>query len=160
MELLQRSFEPVAGDEWSREHSLLGNLATVRETEFDRLPGHGVRTVRDIAHHVGGSYRVYANQGWGDGALHYDRPGLLPSPQASQGSLELWLRSAFTEFIAALGSVTDDADLAALRQLPWGDRRPAGDIARAMLQHTLYHAGEINHLRALLQGDDHWAWDT
>jgi hypothetical protein len=27
-----------------------------------------------------------------------------------------------------------------------------------MLQHDLYHAGEINHLRSQLMGDDRWHW--
>jgi len=28
------------------------------------------------------------------------------------------------------------------------------------IEHDLYHAGEINHLRALKHGDDRWAWDV
>jgi len=29
-----------------------------------------------------------------------------------------------------------------------------------MIEHDLYHAGEINHLRALRHGNDRWAWET
>jgi hypothetical protein len=29
-----------------------------------------------------------------------------------------------------------------------------------MIQHDLYHAGEINHLRALSQDADRWAYDA
>jgi hypothetical protein len=28
-----------------------------------------------------------------------------------------------------------------------------------MIAHDLYHAGEINHLRALLQSTDRWPYD-
>jgi hypothetical protein len=32
-------------------------------------------------------------------------------------------------------------------------------IIRIMIAHDLYHAGEINHLRSLLQGTDRWPYD-
>jgi hypothetical protein len=35
------------------------------------------------------------------------------------------------------------------------DRRQAGWA----VAHDLYHAGEINHLRALLRGTDRWPYD-
>jgi hypothetical protein len=28
-----------------------------------------------------------------------------------------------------------------------------------MMQHDLYHAGEINHIRSLLSGDDRWLFE-
>ena len=31
-------------------------------------------------------------------------------------------------------------------------------IISVMIEHDVYHAGEINHLRALMQGNDRWAW--
>ena len=27
-----------------------------------------------------------------------------------------------------------------------------------LLQHDSYHAGEVNHLRSLIDGDDRWRW--
>ena len=27
-----------------------------------------------------------------------------------------------------------------------------------MIDHDLYHAGEINHIRTVRQGNDRWAW--
>jgi len=32
-------------------------------------------------------------------------------------------------------------------------------IIRIMIGHDFYHAGEINHLRALLQGTDRWPYE-
>jgi hypothetical protein len=29
-------------------------------------------------------------------------------------------------------------------------------VVEGQIQHTFYHTGEINHLRALLQGNDDW----
>jgi hypothetical protein len=29
-------------------------------------------------------------------------------------------------------------------------------VIELMIQHPLYHIGEINHIRALLQGNDDW----
>lgn len=29
-----------------------------------------------------------------------------------------------------------------------------------MIQHDLYHVGEINHLRSLRQGTDRWAYEV
>jgi len=41
----------------------------------------------------------------------------------------------------------------------WGERLPTRVIMRMMIAHDLYHAGEINHLRALLQSTDRWPYD-
>ena len=32
------------------------------------------------------------------------------------------------------------------------------DILHVLTRYDLYHAGEINHLRALAQDNDAWAW--
>ena len=32
-------------------------------------------------------------------------------------------------------------------------------LINAMIQHDLYHGGEINHIRVLRQGNDRWAWE-
>ena len=33
-------------------------------------------------------------------------------------------------------------------------------IIAVMIEHDLYHAGEINHIRALRQGNDGWAGES
>ncbi len=43
-----------------------------------------------------------------------------------------------------------------LRKAPWGEEYEARRIIELMIQHPIYHAGEINHIRALLQGKDDW----
>jgi len=32
-------------------------------------------------------------------------------------------------------------------------------LIRIMIAHDFYHAGEINHIRALLHGTDRWPYD-
>jgi hypothetical protein len=38
-------------------------------------------------------------------------------------------------------------------------RRETRWIISVMIQHDLYHAGEINHVRSLLSGDDRWLFE-
>jgi hypothetical protein len=41
----------------------------------------------------------------------------------------------------------------------WGERQQTRWIIAVMIQHDLYHAGEINHLRSLRQGTDRRAYE-
>jgi hypothetical protein len=41
----------------------------------------------------------------------------------------------------------------------WGEQKETRWIITAMIQHDLYHAGEINHLRSLHRQTDRWAYD-
>ena len=52
----------------------------------------------------------------------------------------------------------------AIDNLAWLiDEAFEGDLSHSllaiMIAHDFYHAGEINHLRALLQGTDRWPYD-
>ena len=33
-------------------------------------------------------------------------------------------------------------------------------LVRVMIEHDLYHGGEINHIRSVLQGADRWAHEA
>ena len=37
---------------------------------------------------------------------------------------------------------------------PWGTQHETRWLIKTMIEHDIYHAGEINHLRALAQGND------
>ena len=56
-------------------------------------------------------------------------------------------------------ALADDAELDRERLTNWGDLLPTRKILRILIAHDLYHAGEINHIRALLQGTDRWPYD-
>jgi hypothetical protein len=54
--------------------------------------------------------------------------------------------------------LADDAELDQLRLTNWGERLPTRTLIRILIAHDLYHAGEINHLRAQLHGSDGWPY--
>jgi uncharacterized damage-inducible protein DinB len=55
-------------------------------------------------------------------------------------------------------NLATDAELDRQRLTTWGEYLPTRTIIQIMIAHDIYHAGEINHLRALLQGDDAWRY--
>ena len=139
-------------------HSLLANLASVRGEDWTRLPPGGERSIRDIVQHAGGSKLMHADRAFGGGGLDAGDPrvrgeGALGAPEAAIA----WLREAHAALragAAALGGAALGAEL----PTPWGGALSARDLLASTLRHDLYHAGEINHLRALAQADDAWAW--
>ena len=55
---------------------------------------------------------------------------------------------------------TSDAELLRRRKTNWGELAETRWIVSVMIEHDLYHAGEINHIRALRQLDDRWAGEA
>lgn len=146
--LLDDAFE---GTDW---HSLLGNLGSVAPDDWLWVPPGGRRSIRDIVDHIGGAKRMYQNHAFGDARLTWDGPAIeggealetIPSAIA-------WLREGqerLRQSIAAL----DDAELLRPRKAPSGKLKETRWIISVMIEHDLYHAGEINHIRALHQQDD------
>ena len=139
-------------------HSLLANLATVREEDWTWLPPGGGRTIRDLAEHAHGAKRMYANRMFGDGELTYGDPSLRGGDAAATPeAAAAWLRAAHAalrEGLEALGEGGLDAE----RPIPWGGAATLETLVDQLVRHDLYHAGELNHLRALAQGNDAWSW--
>jgi hypothetical protein len=52
-----------------------------------------------------------------------------------------------------VAALTDD-ELYRVRPGYWAEPKPLLDTIVVMIEHDLYHAGEINHIRALHQGND------
>ena len=65
-----------------------------------------------------------------------------------------WLRRAHAEAQAAVRALEEDAELLMDRRTHWGELRQTRYIIDAIVIHDVYHAGEINHLRGLLQDAD------
>jgi hypothetical protein len=58
---------------------------------------------------------------------------------------------------SGIAVLADDAELLRPRRTNWGElRETRWVIVVTMIQHDLYHAGEINHLRSPHQGKDQW----
>ena len=143
-------------------HSLLANLQDLREEDWTAMPGGSGRSIADILEHVGWSKWMYEDYAFGSASMRGDRPPLVPEGGArSRPHEELlaWLKEGHQRWLASVRALNDDSELDRERLTNWGDRLPTRVIIRIMIAHDLYHAGEINHLRALLQSTDRWPYE-
>jgi uncharacterized damage-inducible protein DinB len=141
------------------EHSLLANLRDVRDEDWTALPPGGGRSIADILEHVGWCKWMYEDYAFGSASLRGDQPPIAPPEGArarQRDELLAWLTEGHRRWLASVRALSDDAELDRERLTNWGDRLPTRTIIRIMIAHDLYHAGEINHLRALLQATDRW----
>ena len=138
----------------SRAHALLNNLASVTDADYDRE--HNGRSIREMVRHLAAAKHVYNNQAFGDATLfmpnYQDR---IYESAASLAEDTAWLREGHALLRGSLAAL-DDADLLAQRPVHMGGTLEVRQIVSIMIEHDLYHAGEINHLRALMQDTDYW----
>jgi hypothetical protein len=143
-------------------HSLLANLQDLRQEDWIATQEGSGRSIADILEHVGWSKWMYEDYAFGSASLRGDQPPLVPVGGArSRPHEELlaWLKEGHRRWLASVRALRDDYELDKDRLTNWGDRLPTRVIIRIMIAHDLYHAGEINHLRALLQSTDRWPYD-
>lgn len=143
------------------EHALLANVRSLTDDTLRWLPPGGGRSAAAILLHVGEARFVYESHAFGDGSRRWDRPGTIPTIPADSGAakFEAWLRDSHDTFRSSVEALGDDRDLLTPRRAPWGEAYETRWLINVMAQHDLYHAGEINHIRALHKGDDRWSWD-
>ena len=147
--LLDDAFE---GPDW---HSLLTNLGSVTLEDWDWVPPNGQRSIRRLVRHVGNCKFMYHYQAFGiadttwDGIVQMDDDVLATIPSAIE-----WLREGHNRLYHSLEALEDDDELLTLRPHHMGTPRETRWIMMIMMQHDLYHAGEINHIRALHQQND------
>lgn len=154
--LIEEAFE---GDP---SHSLLANLRDLREEDWTAMPIGSGRSIADILEHVGWSKWMYENYAFGSASLRGDQPPLVPAGSArSRPHDELldWLTEGHRRWLASVRALADDSELELERLTNWGEKLSTRVIIRIMIAHDLYHAGEINHVRALLQATDRWPYD-
>ncbi len=143
------------------DQSLIGNLRDLREEDWTTLPPGANRSIAEILEHVGWSKWMYEDYAFGSAALRGDQPPLIPANgERSRPPQELiqWLTEGHQHWLASVRALADDSELDRDRLTNWGDRLPTRVIIRIMIGHDFYHAGEINHVRALLQGTDGWPY--
>jgi uncharacterized damage-inducible protein DinB len=143
-------------------HSLLANLNDLREEDWTATPGESGRSIADILEHVGWSKWMYEDYAFGSASLRGDQSPLIPEAGARsrpQGELLAWLTEGHQRWLASVHALADDSELDRERLTNWGERLPTRVIIRIMIAHDFYHAGEINHLRALLQETDRWPYE-
>jgi len=138
-------------------HALLDNLQAVAQEEWGWVPPGGRRSIRDIVQHVGSCKVMYENHAFGDASLGWEHPLVVGEEAMSDATSAIaWLRSGQAQLRTRVAGL-DDGELVRLRRTNWGELKETRWIIATMLQHDLYHTGEINHLRALCGRDDIWA---
>jgi hypothetical protein len=147
--ILDESFEA------NRWHSLVGNLDGVTLDEWTWLPPGGSRSIRDMVHHVGVCKLMYENHAFGDGSLTWDSVEPDTAIIAEPASALDWLRVTHARLRGSIAAL-NDAELAVPRRANWGELYETRWLVTTMIQHDVYHAGEINHLRSP-RDDDRWA---
>jgi uncharacterized damage-inducible protein DinB len=150
--LLDEAFE---GNE---EHSLLGNLANVTPEDWLARPVEGTRTIAEIVDHAGAAKYAYWDHMFSTGERSFDA-WLRQSPsgedRADITGVRRWLREGHAAFRDAVAALTDD-ELPQPRNGHWGGPAETRWLISVLIEHDVYHAGEINHLRAQRQDDDRW----
>jgi len=145
-----------------RFHALLRNLEDVRDDEWERRPANhstevfGTKpelSIADLVAHVGGAKLMWTNHSFGDTTLTW--PDAAP-PARDRASMLAWLEDAHAGFAAAVAALEDDAELRAERMAHWGRPLPTSQIISIVINHDLYHSGEINRQRTLIRGADGW----
>jgi|SRR5215216_244788 len=143
------------------DQSLLANLRDLREEDWTALPTGAHRSIAEVLEHVGWSKWMYENYAFGSASMRGDQPPLIPANgQRSRPPKELleWLTAGHQRWLNSVRALPDDAELERDRLTNWGDHLPTRVLIRIMIGHDFYHAGEINHIRSLLQGTDRWPY--
>jgi len=131
---------------WSegRWHALLPHLKGVTWEEATWPPVQGRRTILGILTHLGLCKIMYWEYAFG--------PAELTWPEAAQDvpkgedlpEWRAWLRAAHEQFRSAVADLTD-LGLGELRRHNSGEQMPTRTLVSTMIEHDLYHAGEINY---------------
>jgi uncharacterized damage-inducible protein DinB len=143
-------------------HSLLANLQDTADEDWTALPQGGGRSIDDILEHVAWAKWMYEDYAFGSASLRGDQPPLVPAEgvrSRPHNELLAWLIDGHRRWLDSVRALSDDAELDRDRLTNWGEWLPTRAIIRIMIAHDLYHAGEINHLRALLRGTDRWPYE-
>jgi uncharacterized damage-inducible protein DinB len=159
LNLMDEAFRGVGIEESNESQALLNNLGSV-PPEFWRAKLPNVeRTIESIVNHVGACKIMYDDYAFGGATLQFATPEVEPFAEGGTAeAMTAWLEQAHGVLAGHVAKLADDAELDRPRLTNWGEMRPTRWIVAAMITHDAYHAGEINHLRSLLDGDDRWRY--
>jgi DinB superfamily len=159
--LMDEAFSGRGIEASNESQALLPNLASVTDDHLRARPPGVERTIEAIAIHVGACKVMYDDYAFGPGELQFGTPAVEPwgaDGPAPREALVDWLGAVHARLTDHVAALEDDAELDRPRRTNWGEQRPTRWIVAAMITHDAYHAGEINHLRSLLDGDDRWRY--
>src|SRR5215210_7644597 len=140
-------------------HSLIGNLTAVDGTMWTQRLPNSLRTIGEIALHVGSSKVMYTDYAFGGGTLTFADADVEPWPpeSAPMDDAIAWLRRTHETLMAHVRSLSDE-ELGKPRMANWGEEKETRWLMSTLLEHDVYHAGEINRMRSVLSGEDRWQW--
>jgi hypothetical protein len=133
-------------------HSLMNNLKSVNDDEWEWLAPDSARSILHIVEHVGANKYIYENQAFGDRSVTWERP-LWPKSTSPAYMID-WLSEGHEKLRGSVVTLADDDELGKNRMAPWGTEANTRWIVNTMIQHDLYHAGEINRIRCMRQKND------
>ena len=139
----------------SKWHSLKGNLQSVTPDDWLWVPPDGRRSIRDIVEHIAGAKLLYDNHAFGDAKLAWDDPILVGDERVATIEAAItWLEAAHTRLRQSIAALDDDEELLRHRLHFSGALKETRWLISVTIEHDLYHAGEINHIRCLKHQDD------
>ncbi len=145
-----------------RFHALRENLASVSLDEWDVRPAswsaevfgtNPELSICDIVEHVAAAKFMYADRTFGDALLEW---GDLEPPAREMDAMLTWLDEGYDLFVRGLEGLADDGELAVERPAPWRSPLRRDQLIAIVINHDLYHSGEINRQRSLLRGAEGW----
>ena len=145
--------EAFAGENW---HSLVNNVKAVDERDWNRVPDGGDRSIREIVEHVGVCKIMYDNHAFGDALLTWedqlveDETSLSTIPSAIE-----WLRVCHQQLRRSVAALNDE-DLTMPRKSHAGTLNETRWLIAVVIEHDLYHSGEINLIRSLCARETEW----
>lgn len=144
-------------------HALRKNIESVRPAEWDIRPADWSAeefgsqpelSICDLVTHVAGAKFMYADRAFGDASLEWGDTR-LPTSRDMQ-SLLTWMDEGHRLLTEGLAALSDDLELKAQRQAPWRMPLRRDQLLEIVINHDLYHAGEVNRQRALIRGSTGW----
>ncbi|MBF8289252.1 MAG: DinB family protein [Chloroflexi bacterium] len=157
LDLMNDAFRGHGIEGTNESQALLANLASVPAEAWRAVPAGAARSIEAMAVHVGACKVMYDDYAFGSGTLRFGTPEVEPfADGGTPDQIIAWLEGAHGHLVEHVAALADDGELDQPRMTNWGEHRPTRWIVAAMITHDAYHAGEINHLRSLLDGDDRW----
>jgi DinB family protein len=144
---------------------LFASLRDLRDDDWGWVPPGGVRSIHAIVGHVVSVKLMYDNHAFGNASLTWMDPRFnawqasAPGEGFSPAALVDELREADVRVRRNVDALGDDAEIDRGRRVNWGGTRSTRWILSVLSRHDAFHAGEVNHIRALHQGNDRWEWE-
>jgi hypothetical protein len=154
LDLLDSAFQrPIPANWTDGWHSLMSNLQHVRDEDWDWLPPDGRRSIKRIVAHTAGVLLMYTDYGFGPGTMQWSEVVPPRGKDTTRADYMQWFADNMQSLRNALSACTDEQLDDLLEYWDPGER-PRRWFATTMIEHILYHAGEINYIRGLAQKND------